>query len=681
MSDSAGPPGERTAIATDFAGFPHVVFARQVGSDRRLMYARRFGGGSWYFETITYLPFPGPVDPSLALAATSFTPESYPDVVAYSPIMGSLVYYTRSGGPFWVAELVDTTGDVGRYSSLAVLPLFSGPNPPRALYASYYRGDTGDLMFAERFGPPVWQRQVVDTAGNVGTHTSIAVEDFEHVHVSYRDEGAGDLKYATRAISTWTIEVVDASANDVGYFSSLAIDAAGNPHIAYFDSTAKALKYAVRSGGVWSVSTVDTGGVGQYASIDLSAQGNARIAYFDAALGLLTYARRVGSSWSFTTVGGPGSPTGVLGALALDVYCRPHVVFLDVGTPWKAMYAVNPPDTATFQAVRNGGIDLASVAVETGNLVVGNIGSSGDDGVSMSDEAASAYSAGWLPLGTAGTYADGAFLQINALYPGDPGTPGALAVPADPVRVTDVGSLLEITADFATAGSATKTVEVYSGGALVARRTGLTGPALARIPDWPVAARADLAPSGGADPPSPRHAVSLPGVASVLIVDNSFAGMDTTVLGDEVRIVAESPTLAVSYLAGLDLRAAQIPTIVVTGESLAAATGVPALPEGAVAARVEVVAVPNPALAGRTAILFRASGGPAGSAAEGASLALYDVSGRRVRTFLSGGLPATRIPVSWDGTDDRGRAVAPGVYVLRFETPRGSATSRVTLVR
>ena len=34
--------------------------------------------------------------------------------------------------------------------------------------------------------------------------------------------------------SGWQIEVVD-SAGDVGLYSSLALDSNGNPHIAYFD--------------------------------------------------------------------------------------------------------------------------------------------------------------------------------------------------------------------------------------------------------------------------------------------------------------------------------------------------------------------------------------------------------------------------------------------------------------
>lgn len=43
-------------------------------------------------------------------------------------------------------------------------------------------------------------------------------------------------------------------------------------------------------------------------------------------------------------------------------------------------------------------------------------------------------------------------------------------------------------------------------------------------------------------------------------------------------------------------------------------------------------------------------------------LALYDVQGRLVRHFLSERLPAGKFRRVWDGTSDRGNAVASGVY-------------------
>lgn len=58
-------------------------------------------------------------------------------------------------------------------------------------------------------------------------------------------------------------------------------------------------------------------------------------------------------------------------------------------------------------------------------------------------------------------------------------------------------------------------------------------------------------------------------------------------------------------------------------------------------------------------------------------LAIYDVSGRRVRGLVRGSLPAGRHQAFWDGRDDGGLLAAPGVYLVRFETSTFRATRRV----
>jgi hypothetical protein len=50
-----------------------------------------------------------------------------------------------------------------------------------------------------------------------------------------------------------------------------------------------------------------------------------------------------------------------------------------------------------------------------------------------------------------------------------------------------------------------------------------------------------------------------------------------------------------------------------------------------------------------------------------ASLRVYDILGRKVRTLIDGTIAAGRHPVTWDGRDDHGHPVSTGLYLCRLE--------------
>lgn len=87
-------------------------------------------------------------------------------------------------------------------------------------------------------------------------------------------------------------------------------------------------------------------------------------------------------------------------------------------------------------------------------------------------------------------------------------------------------------------------------------------------------------------------------------------------------------------------------------------TGTP-LPDVAQALRLEP-AFPNPF---NPATTLRFSLPRAGFA----RLAVHDLRGRVVRTLLAAEAPAGPFELRWDGTDDRGRGVASGVYIARLQ--------------
>jgi len=98
-------------------------------------------------------------------------------------------------------------------------------------------------------------------------------------------------------------------------------------------------------------------------------------------------------------------------------------------------------------------------------------------------------------------------------------------------------------------------------------------------------------------------------------------------------------------------------------------------------ATVTLAAWPMPYTNGKMNITFAVVGdGVPGSHAR-ANVGVYNVAGRLVRTVATGTYPAGVHDVSWNGKDERGRMVAPGVYFLRAITGERTDVRKVVVVR
>jgi serine protease AprX len=65
-----------------------------------------------------------------------------------------------------------------------------------------------------------------------------------------------------------------------------------------------------------------------------------------------------------------------------------------------------------------------------------------------------------------------------------------------------------------------------------------------------------------------------------------------------------------------------------------------------------------------------------------AEIIIYNVLGERVRTLFSGEIePGNPPPFVWDGSDDRGKKVASGVYFYQLRTPKFSDIKRMLFVK
>jgi hypothetical protein len=86
---------------------------------------------------------------------------------------------------------------------------------------------------------------------------------------------------------------------------------------------------------------------------------------------------------------------------------------------------------------------------------------------------------------------------------------------------------------------------------------------------------------------------------------------------------------------------------------------------------------PNPSPDGRLAIDFQIPGTPTEL-----ELAIYDVTGRRLRTLYRGASPQARGHVNWNGRNGRGTPVAAGTYFARLTGRNGiSEVRRITILR
>ena len=82
--------------------------------------------------------------------------------------------------------------------------------------------------------------------------------------------------------------------------------------------------------------------------------------------------------------------------------------------------------------------------------------------------------------------------------------------------------------------------------------------------------------------------------------------------------------------------------------------------------------MPNPFVGGTT-IGYRVE---PGNCANGVSVEIYDVSGRAVRTLQAQSAHGATGQLRWDGTDDAGRALPGGVYLLRAGRSRDGRSQR-----
>lgn len=203
-------------------------------------------------------------------------------------------------------------------------------NGGRSPCLAYYDETTGDLLYAVYAPTSSYDFVVtaVDTQGDVGMHASLAFHAGD-AHISYYDADNDNLKFVEQADGAWQGPVVVDSAGDVGEDSSIALEADGDAHIAYTDDTNDTVKHTYQADGVWQAPEMIS--AGSFPSLVLDHDGHPRIT-FSAASGLM-YADRDADGWNPPhKIYGSGGPS----SLALDGQGYPQVAFFSGGTMYYA---------------------------------------------------------------------------------------------------------------------------------------------------------------------------------------------------------------------------------------------------------------------------------------------------------------------------------------------------------
>lgn len=234
-------------------------------------------------------------------------------------------------------------------------------------YKSSYNSDYSNTDLAETL--ECWTIYTLDSIGNMGLYTSIALDSYNNVHISYYDGVNGYLKYATNASGSWQYFVLD-SSSDVGRWTSIVLDSNDNVHISYCDWSNADLKYATNALGSWQIYVLDFEGlVGFYTSIALDSNDNVYISYSQSQYnkGVLKYITNKANDWQRFMIDS-SADLGYDTSIALDLDDYIHISYYDLDNQ-NLKYATNKTGSwqcFTVDSAGNVGANT-SIAVDPSN--------------------------------------------------------------------------------------------------------------------------------------------------------------------------------------------------------------------------------------------------------------------------------------------------------------------------
>ena len=168
-------------------------------------------------------------------------------------------------------------------------------------HLSYYDSQNKDLMYATN-KDGTWQNYTIDSSGDVGRFPSIAIDSNGTVHFSYLTSSAG-LKYANfDNFGTAAIYEIDFGTAPTMRLPHIQIDSMNMPHIVYYDQANGELRHVTRPnfGTSWNDSLVYSTSAVQELNFELDSINNKHIIFIQGEDNELTYGNmNHNGSWNF----------------------------------------------------------------------------------------------------------------------------------------------------------------------------------------------------------------------------------------------------------------------------------------------------------------------------------------------------------------------------------------------
>jgi hypothetical protein len=267
-------------LAIDQNDIPHINFHNHTYQDQVHLY---LASGVWIEDRIMDPGHDG-WDNSITIDENNNPHTSTIDPSGFGSVVG--VEYAFFNGSNWQVEAIGSAPLM--YANTTSLALDKNGNP----HITYFDDNTEDLMYAVR-DMGNWTISVVDSAGDVGRFSSLVLDSLDIPHISYYQhltESIGIVKIAVWNNTDWNITNIDSLYHVFIGFSgarnmtSLTLDSQMNPHLTYGDL--KIIKYTKWDGSNWQrqiiIDLSDTSmNLGQQTSMQLDNNGYIHIAYFE----------------------------------------------------------------------------------------------------------------------------------------------------------------------------------------------------------------------------------------------------------------------------------------------------------------------------------------------------------------------------------------------------------------